>query len=50
MILVTGAGGQLGTEILNQSKKFTFKSIFADKKKLDISDQNKIKSFIKKIK
>jgi len=48
MILVTGAGGQLGTEILKQSKKFTFKSIFADKKKLDISDQNKIKSFIKK--
>ena len=50
MILVTGAGGQLGTEIFKQSKNFTFKSIFADKKKLDISDQNKIKSFIKKYK
>ena len=47
MILVTGAGGQLGTQILKQSKYFKHKIIFANKKKLDICDKKKIKSFIK---
>ncbi len=45
-ILVTGAKGQLGSEIKVLSKKYPYNFFFTDKEELDIIDKDKIKNFI----
>ncbi|AUC14178.1 dTDP-4-dehydrorhamnose reductase [Tenacibaculum sp. SZ-18] len=46
-ILVTGASGQLGTEIQHQSKKSSHTFFFENSKELDITIQEDVKSYIK---
>ncbi|CAL2060729.1 dTDP-4-dehydrorhamnose reductase [Tenacibaculum sp. 190524A05c] len=46
-ILVTGASGQLGTEIQHQSKESSHTFFFENSKELDITIQDKVKSYIK---
>ena len=47
-ILVTGANGQLGSEIKVLSKNYSYNFFFTNKKKLDIRDKEKIKIFTDK--
>lgn len=46
-ILVTGASGQLGKEIQHQSKQSSHTFFFENSKELDITIQEKVKSYIK---
>ena len=48
VILVTGASGQLGSELKVSSKNyFGYEFIFTDLDKLDITDEKAVKDFIK---
>jgi len=46
-ILVTGANGQLGSEIKELSSKYEYKFFFTDSQDLDIADQIKVEAFCK---
>lgn len=47
VILVTGADGQLGSELREASKKYIgYKYIFTDKEELDLTDSEAIRQFI----
>lgn len=46
-ILVTGSNGQLGSEIKELSEAYNYNFIFTDRDKLDISNKNAVKEFIK---
>lgn len=45
-VLVTGANGQLGSELQELSKKSLYKFFFTDRKTLDITNAKEIKQFI----
>ena len=45
-ILVTGANGQLGSEIKNLSSEYNYNFFFTDRDSLDITDEKDIKKFI----
>ncbi len=45
-ILITGAKGQLGSEITVLSKDYSFHFYFTDKEELDIANKEKLKHFI----
>jgi hypothetical protein len=45
-ILVTGANGQLGSEINEISQNYPYNFFFTDKETLDITDEGAIKSFV----
>lgn len=45
MILVTGAGGQLGSDVCKELSKNSEEYIGADSKQLDITDRNAVESF-----
>ncbi len=45
-ILVTGAGGQLGSEIKELSSSYQYKFFFTDRDELDITDKNDISKFV----
>lgn len=45
-ILVTGASGQLGSELKELSKEYPYRFIFASKNELDISDYEALEKFI----
>ncbi len=45
-ILVTGANGQLGSEIRVLSKNYPYNFYFTDKEELDITNKEKIKTFV----
>lgn len=45
-ILVTGAGGQLGSEIKELSSNYPYSFFFTDKKELDISNTQDIRKYI----
>jgi len=47
IVLVTGAKGQLGSEIQRLSSNYNFKFLFADKSSLDLSDRNQMASYFK---
>lgn len=47
-ILVTGAKGQLGSDIEEISTNYTYKFYFVDKKILDITDYKKVREFVEK--
>jgi dTDP-4-dehydrorhamnose reductase len=46
-VLVTGANGQLGSEIKEQSSNYAYDFFFTDRTTLDITNEDDIKSFIK---
>jgi dTDP-4-dehydrorhamnose reductase len=46
-VLVTGANGQLGSEIKEQSSIYAYDFFFTDRTTLDITNEDDIKSFIK---
>lgn len=46
-ILVTGANGQLGSEIQSLSSHYIYQFYFVSKTELDITDMNSIKNYIK---
>ncbi len=45
-VIVTGAGGQLGTDVMAELKSLGYEAIPADLPELDITDKNKTVSFI----
>lgn len=45
-ILVTGANGQLGSEIREISKNYNYKFIFTDRDELDITKREAVKKFV----
>ena len=47
-VLVTGSNGQLGSEIKELSKDYTYNFFFADRDTLDIADKTDIESFCTK--
>ena len=46
-ILVTGANGQVGSELRELAPKYSYTFFFTDKDTLDITDKNKIEDFVK---
>lgn len=46
-ILITGANGQLGSEIRRNSKKYSFNFIFTDVDLLDITNEDAVEKFVK---
>lgn len=46
-ILITGANGQLGSEIQRNSKKYSFNFIFTDVDLLDITNEDAVEKFVK---
>ena len=47
-ILVTGANGQLGSELQSLSQKYHYNFYFTDRNELDITDRSKIEEFVDK--
>lgn len=45
-VLVTGANGQVGSELRDLSSMYSYEFFFTDRESLDISDANAIKEFI----
>lgn len=45
-VIVTGAKGQLGTDVMTELKKRSYLAVAADLPELDITDRDKVESFI----